>query len=461
MPFETNTSDTIVAISTPPGEGGVGIVRLSGPDAIVVASAIFRSSKGRSLEEPGRSVFHGHILGPEGAPVDEVLCHVMRAPHTYTREDVVEINGHGGPAPLNAIMEAALSKGARLAQPGEFTLRAFLNGRIDLVQAEAVIDQIQARTRANLQAANAASSGVLSRTLHHMRGVLLELLARVEAVVDFPEDDIPDLIDEALMAQAAEAHNTMLDLLRKSEAGRVYRDGAILAIAGIPNVGKSSLFNALLRDARAIVSAQAGTTRDRLEEYITLAGVPVKLIDTAGVRHTDDEIEKQGVQIARDVQKSAQVAMLVLDGSRASGEEDHSLFRELQALEIPVVIALNKCDLVHEPAVPEWAAEATARQAVSALTGDGLSALESTLGSILLGGANVAADEALVNRLHQQDSLRRAAECVGRFLGGAGMSPEFLALDLQEALQALGEITGETTPDEVLAAIFGSFCIGK
>ena len=457
----TNSGETIVAISTPPGEGGVGIVRLSGPEAIAVASTIFRSSKGRSLDDASRSVFHGHILGSGGAAVDEVLCHVMRAPHTYTCEDVVEINGHGGPAPLNAIMEAALSQGARIARPGEFTLRAFLNGRIDLVQAEAVIDQIQARTRANLQAATAASSGVLSRTLHHMRGVLLELLARVEAVVDFPEDDIPDLIDEALMAQASEAHASMLDLLRKSEAGRVYRDGAILAIAGIPNVGKSSLFNALLRDARAIVSAQAGTTRDRLEEYITLSGVPVKLIDTAGVRQTEDEIEKQGVQIARDVQKSAQVALMVLDGSRASADEDYSLFRELQALEIPVVIALNKCDLVNEALLPEWASEAATWQAVSALTGDGLSALEATLGSILLGGANVAADEALVNRIHQQDSLRRAAECVGRFLDGAGMSPEFLALDLQEALQALGEITGETTPDDVLAAIFGSFCIGK
>jgi tRNA modification GTPase len=358
-------------------------------------------------------------------------------------------------------MEATLSQGARLARPGEFTLRAFLNGRIDLIQAEAVIDQIQARTRANLQAANAASSGVLSRSLYQMRGVLLELLARVEAVVDFPEDDLPDVIDEALMAQAREAHQTMLDLLRKSEAGRVYRDGAILAIAGIPNVGKSSLFNALLRDARAIVSAQAGTTRDRLEEYITLSGVPVKLIDTAGVRHTEDEIERLGVQIARDVQKSAQVALLVLDASRASNDEDYALFQELLALGIPVVIALNKCDLIVEPALPTWASAATDWQAVSAMTGTGLAALEETLGRILLGGANVAADEALVNRLHQQDSLRRASECVGRFLEGAGMSPEFLALDLQEGLQALGELTGETTPDEVLGAIFGSFCIGK
>lgn len=457
----TNTDDTIVAISTPPGEGGVGIVRLSGPDAVTVASAIFRSSRGRTLGEAGRAVFHGHILGCDGAPVDEVLCHVMRAPHTYTREDVVEINGHGGPGPLNAIMEAALSRGARLARPGEFTLRAFLNGRIDLVQAEAVIDQIQARTRANLQAANAASSGVLSRTLYHMREVLLELLARVEAVVDFPEDDIPDLVDEALMAQAREAHARMLDLLRKSEAGRVYRDGAIVAIAGVPNVGKSSLFNALLRDARAIVSAQAGTTRDRLEEYLTLAGVPVKLIDTAGVRHTDDEIEQQGVKIARAVQQSAQIALLVLDASRACTDDDQSLFQELVALEIPVVIALNKCDLASEPVRPPWATEATACLAVSALEGTGLSELEETLGRLLLGGAHIAADEALVNRLHQQDSLRRAAECVGRFLEGAGVSPEFLALDLQEALQALGEITGETTPDDVLEAIFGAFCIGK
>lgn len=457
----TDSGDTIVAISTPPGEGGVGIVRLSGPEALHIAAAIFRSSRGRNLLDDRRAVFHGHIVGKQGEILDEVLCHVMHAPHTYTRENVVEINGHGGPAPLNAIMEAALSQGARLARPGEFTLRAFLNGRIDLVQAEAVIDQIQARTRANLQAANAASSGVLSRTLYHLREVLLELLARVEANVDFPEDDLPELIDEALMTRAKQAHEEMRSLLQKSEAGRVYREGAVLAIAGIPNVGKSSLFNALLRDARAIVSARAGTTRDRLEEYITLSGVPVKLIDTAGVRQTEDEIEQIGVQIARDVQKTAQLALLVVDSATETHAEDELLFRELSTFDIPIVIALNKSDLVNSPVLPNWANKAEACIPVSALTGAGLTELEATLGRILLGGINVSADDALINRLHQQDSLRRAADCVERFLCGGNISPEFLALDLQEALQALGEITGETTPDEVLGAIFGSFCIGK
>jgi len=439
----------------------VGIVRLSGPRAVELAGACFRSSRGRDIARGGQAVYHGHIVGPEGTPVDEVLCHVMRAPRTYTREDVVEINAHGGPAPLNAIMEILLGAGARLARPGEFTLRAFLNGRIDLVQAEAVIDQIQARTRANLQAANASASGVLSRTLHEMRGVLLELLARVEAVIDFPEDDIPDLIDESLMEQARDAHRAMVDLLGKSAAGRIYRDGANVAIAGIPNAGKSSLFNALLRDARAIVSAQPGTTRDRLEEYITLAGVPVKLVDTAGVRQTEDEIEQIGVRIARDALKSAQLAILVIDGTAATQDDEARLFEELLALEVPVAVAVNKCDLVESPVLPAWAHPAAVVLPVSALTGAGLAELEARLGALLLGGAHIGADEALVNRLHQQDSLRRAAECVDRFLAGAGASPEFLALELQEALQALGEITGETTPDDVLEAIFGSFCIGK
>lgn len=301
----------------------------------------------------------------------------------------------------------------------------------------------------------------MSRTLHEMRGVLLELLARVEAVIDFPEDDIPDLIDEALMEQGRAAHRAMVDLLGKSAAGRIYRDGANVAIAGIPNAGKSSLFNALLRDARAIVSAQPGTTRDRLEEYITLAGVPVKLVDTAGVRQTEDEIEQIGVRIARDALKSAQLAILVIDGTAATQEDEARLFEELLALEIPVAVAVNKTDLVESPALPPWAAPAAAVLPVSALTGAGLAELEVRLGALLLGGAHIGADEALVNRLHQQDSLRRAAECVERFLVGAGASPEFLALELQEALHALGEITGETTPDDVLEAIFGSFCIGK
>lgn len=457
----TDTSDTIVAISTPPGEGGVGIVRLSGDRAVAIAAAAFCSSRGRSILSGERQVYHGHIVDSAGRPVDEVLCHVMRAPHSYTREDVVEINGHGGPGPLNAIVEALLFHGARLARPGEFTLRAFLNGRIDLIQAEAVIDQIRARTRANLQAAQAAASGTLSRRLHEISAVLRELLARVEAVVDFPEDDLPDLVSPELLARAGQVHTQMGDLLRSSQAGRLYREGATIAIAGVPNVGKSSLFNLLLRDARAIVSEHAGTTRDRLEEYINLAGVPVKLVDTAGVRPTEDEVERIGVQIAREALKSAHLALLVVDGAQGTGDGDLLLFRELQSLDVPIVLVANKCDLVNPPKLPPWAAELSEQAILSATTGLGLQELEAQLGRLLLGGVNIAADEALINRLHQQDSLRRALLCLGRFLDDTTLSPEFLALELQEALLALGEITGETTPDDILEMIFGAFCIGK
>ena len=457
----TNPDDTIVAISTPPGEGGVGIVRLSGDAALAIAAAAFRSSRGRDITSGRRQVYHGHIVDAGGAPIDEVLCHVMRAPHTYTREDVVEINGHGGPGPLNAIVEVLLALGARLARPGEFTLRAFLNGRIDLVQAEAVIDQIQARTRANLQAASAAASGTLSRQLHAMSAILRRILAHVEAVVDFPEDDLPETLAQALLDEATQVHGQMRTLLENSRAGRIYREGAIMAIAGVPNVGKSSLFNLLLRDARAIVSARAGTTRDRLEAYINIAGVPVKLVDTAGMRQTEDEIEQIGVQMARDAIQSAHVALLVVDGAVPPSEEDQALFQELAPLAVPVVLVINKCDLVDTPCLPAWADEVAHKVYLSALTGAGLDVLEATLGQVLLGGANVAADEALINRLHQQDSLRRALDCLDRFVADMSLSPEFLAIELQEALHALGEITGETTPDDILEMIFGAFCIGK
>lgn len=457
----TDSNDTIVAISTPPGEGGVGIVRLSGDGAIAIVGQLFRSSRGATLEKAAHRVRHGHIVSPTGEVLDEVLCLVMPGPHSYTREDVVEIHGHGGAGPLNAILEACLAAGARLAGPGEFTLRAFLSGRIDLVQAEAVIDQIQARTRVNLQAANAAASGTLSRELHAMGETLRILLARVEAAVDFPEDDLPDLIDAQLMEDARATQVKMGAMLTKSDAGRLLREGATLAIAGRPNVGKSSLFNALVRDARAIVSSQAGTTRDRIEEYITLSGVPVKLVDTAGVRQTDDEVEQIGVRIARETLQNAQLALLVIDASHSTTPEDEALFKELQALELPVVVAANKADLGVAPDLPSWVSRGHGSVSVSALTGTGLDELEEVLGSLLLGGVNVAADEALINRLHQKDSLRRALACLDRFLADMTVSPEFLAVELQEALQALGEITGETTPDDILEKIFGAFCIGK
>lgn len=453
--------ETISAISTPPGEGGVGIVRLSGKSAIAIAAQCFRSARGNDLRAGRARVCYGHIIGADGAVLDEVLVHVMRAPHSYTREDVVEINAHGGAAPLNAILEETLRLGARLAAPGEFTRRAFLNGRIDLVQAEAVIDRIRARTRASLAAANAAASGTLSTRLHQLREDLANALARIEAAVDFPEEDLPGLVNEALFNRLRETQAAMAALLDTADAGRLYREGAAIAIAGRPNVGKSSLFNALLRDARAIVTPAAGTTRDRLEEVINLRGIPARLVDTAGLRHTENEVERIGVGLAREALEQAQVILLVLDATAPETPEDRQLADELHRLDTPVVAVLNKTDLAPETPLPAWAGRLHAGQAVSALTGAGLGPLEDILAKLLTGGAHLAAGQAMLNRAHQKDSLRRAVEQVAHLLDNTGASPEFLALDLREALDALGEITGETTPEDILDTIFSTFCIGK
>ena len=450
--------DTIAAVSTPPGEGGIGIVRLSGPDAVAIAGRVFVSTTGRDIAHEIRRVFHGHVVSARGGIVDEVLLHVMRAPHSYTREDVVEINCHGGAGPVAAVLDETLRQGARLAEPGEFTLRAFLNGRIDLVQAEAVVDHIRARTHAGLRAASAAASGALSKQLHAMKDDLADALARIEASVDFPDDDLPDLLDEPLRIRLEKALERMRALLSTAEAGRLYREGASIAIAGRPNVGKSSLFNALLRDARAIVSAQPGTTRDRIEETITLSGVPVRLVDTAGLRHAHDEVERIGVSVARDAMQSAEIVLLVLDASCPATEEDAALAEELRALERPVWVAWNKIDLASESLPPAGFRGMTP---ISALTGEGLEALEKDLAGLLLGGAPIAPDQGLITRAHQRDSLRRAAEALERILARFGESPELLSIDLRDALNALGEITGETTPEDLLDRIFASFCIGK
>jgi tRNA modification GTPase len=454
------TQHTIAALATPPGEGGVGIVRLSGPNAVEIAARLFRSSRGRDISTAtGWHSFHGHVLDGE-IRLDEVLLHVMRAPHSYTREDVVEICGHGGIGPMNEILELCLAQGATLAQPGEFTLRAFLNGRIDLVQAEAVIDQIQARTRAGMQAAMAASSGVLSRSLYSLKERLAHALAQIEAAVDFPEDDLPALITPALLDSLHETHRDMLALLDTATAGRLYREGVAIAIAGRPNVGKSSLFNALLRDTRAIVSKHAGTTRDRIEEHFTLRGVPVRLIDTAGLRDTADEVEQAGVALARAAMQQAQAVLFVADQSVGFTVEDAALAEEALALGTPTLLVWNKCDL---PIAGQVAQDERFTQTchVSALTGEGIAALEEALAALLLGGLHQDASQPMLTRLHQKDSLRRAADCIARLLEDPARSPEFLALDLQEALDAIGEITGETTPDDILGAIFASFCIGK
>lgn len=439
----------------------MGIVRLSGPRALEIAAAHFRSSRGKDPLNSKARVFHGHWI-EAGQPIDEVLLHCMRAPHSYTREDVAEINAHGGAGPVNAILEACLAEGARLAGPGEFTLRAFLNGRIDLVQAEAVIDQIRARTKAGLQAAAAASTGTLSRALYSLRERLAHALAQVEAAVDFPEEDLPELVTPALLAALTGAADEMQGLLDTAEAGRLCREGASVAIAGRPNVGKSSLFNALLRDARAIVSQHAGTTRDRIEEYIAIGGVPVKLVDTAGLRETEDEVERIGVEMARQALEGAQAVLFVVDAHAGIQPEDQSLAAQLATLDVPALLVWNKTDLAPAPeGAPDLPAEFVSVCGVSARENAGIAALEAALESVLLRGAHLDAGQPMLTRMHQRDAMRRAHEHLSRLLEDTTRSPEFLALDLRETLDALGEITGETTPDDILETIFASFCIGK
>lgn len=458
-PKRTKPEDIISAISTPPGEGGIGIVRLSGPGAIAVVASIFRSSTGRDIRTDARRIFHGDIRDGD-RPVDEVLVHVMRAPHTYTREDVVEINAHGGAAPLEAILELTLARGARLARPGEFTKRAFLNGRIDLVQAEAVIDRIRAQTKAGLLAATNAAGGALSRTIHELAAVLRDALARIEAAVDFPEDDLPELIDAALLKELARIRECMDQLLATADVGRLYREGATVAIAGRPNVGKSSLFNALLRESRAIVTETPGTTRDLVHELINIRGIPVRLVDTAGLRESSDHVERIGVEVARNALRGAAMVLFVVDGAAGIQDADRVLAEELAELEAPVLLVVNKLDLPQAPTMAlKHDTAATAR--VSAHTGVGLGELEDAIHVLLTGGAQVAPDQSLLTRAHQKDSLRRARAALDRVLQNAQASPEFLAIDVHDALNALGEITGETTPDDILERIFSSFCIGK
>jgi len=457
----TSLEDTIAAISTPLGEGGIGIVRVSGAKAVDIVRGIFCSPRGRDIKTSRARVFYGEVRDDDGAAIDEVLVHVMRAPHSYTREDVVEINCHGGAGPLNAVLELVLIHGARIAEPGEFTRRAFLNGRIDLVQAEAVIDRIRARTRASLRAAATAASGALSQSIHSLNTVLVDALARIEASVDFPEEDLPDLVNEGLRSRLASARERMRTLLNTAETGRLYREGASVAIAGRPNVGKSSLFNALLRDARAIVTAEPGTTRDRIEEVITIAGVPVRLTDTAGIRSGAGEVEQIGMDVARESFKTADIVLFVCDVSQPLTAEDEQFSTDLRSIETPIILVLNKTDLVDEAARVPWRVDFNAACAVSAATGAGLQELESAIGRLLLGDMSIAPSQEMLTRAHQRDSLRRAAKALDGLLENFGASPEFLSIDLREALGALGEITGETTSEDLLDVIFSSFCIGK
>jgi tRNA modification GTPase len=452
--------DTIAAIATPVGAGGIGIVRLSGPEALPILRALLS----RRGDVAPRALCYGHIVDPEGGQVvDEVLAAYMPAPRTYTRQDVVEINCHGGPAPLRRVLDLCLAHGARLAGPGEFTLRAFLNGRIDLAQAEAVADLVEAKTDAGLRLAVAQLEGHLSHRIRDVRARLLEALAWVEASIDFEEDEIPPYaVDDELEA----AQGALQSLIDGAEQGIVYRQGMRTAIVGQPNVGKSSLLNALLRAERAIVTPIPGTTRDTLEETLNLRGIPLVLVDTAGIRSdTRDMAEDLGVERSRAALARADLALLVIDGSAPLTAEDRRIAALVGAK--PAIVAVNKIDL--RDGGEAGLADASdllphaPRVELSALTGAGLDALERAIEEVVFAGQVMASDAALVSHPRHRDVLRRAVEHVAAAVAArdAGLPPDLMSIDLSAAVDALGEITGETVSETLLETIFGRFCIGK
>lgn len=467
-----------MALATAPGEAALAVIRLSGPRAVEIASRIFRPGRGGRRAGPGElaeshRVHFGWVYRVDGEPVDEVIVTVMRSPRSYTREDVVEITGHGGSAAVRGILEAAVGAGARPAEPGEFTRRAFLNGRIDLSQAEAVMDLIRARTDLSRRAAARGLLGDLAERCRGLSERLVRLLAELEARIDYPEDDLGDLGDlegGPWISGIREVTGDCRGLLATGGRGRILRQGLRTVIAGKANAGKSSLMNALLGRRRAIVSDLPGTTRDFLEESVSLAGVPVVLVDTAGLRRTEDVVEQIGLEMARDLIDGADLVLAVVDDSTGLEPEDVEILRELDR-DSPadgsrrVAVLVNKCDLGMGRAGSEEIGSLLPGAEiirVSALSGEGLSAVEEMVARIAL-NRNGGEDEVLLGSARQEDALRRAVGSLEEAVEGlaAGWPVDVAAVDLREALAALGEITGETASEAVVDEIFRRFCLGK
>lgn len=478
--------DTIAAISTPPGEGGIGIIRLSGKDAIALTAALFHSPRSIQLQTVrSHSIHHGFILDPKtGLRVDEVLVTVMLAPKTYTREDVVEVNCHGGTLPVRRVLSLFLQSGARLADPGEFTKRAFLNGRLDLSQAEAVMDLIKAKTDHAERLALQQLDGRLSERIMALRDAVVDLCAHVEAYIDFPEDDIPDLVQTELSMSCIQIVRDLRALADRYDEGRLYREGAAAAIVGKPNVGKSSLLNALLDADRAIVTDMPGTTRDVIEECLNIRGIPLRIMDTAGIRETHDLAEQEGVRRSLRALEGADIVIAVIDGSRQPDAADRELIERVAGKKTLLVI--NKVDAllpdisfacagirVPEP-VPDTAfaipcGEGSTVQAitVSARNGQNIEALKDSIKNLLLPADQLTAgssrDDVLVTNIRHKYALDTAADAMERVhVSLRNHDPqEITALSLREALDALGEIVGIVSTDDILDRIFSQFCIGK
>ncbi len=452
---------TIAAISTPPGKGGVAMIRISGADAVKIADSVYRG-RGKLSDAPTHTVHYGHIVY-NGEVIDEVLVTLMRAPRTFTREDVVEVSAHGGTQTAKKVLDAIISSGARLAAPGEFTKRAFLNGRIDLSQAEAVIDIINADNDLSRKNAVTQLGGALSREIQELRDTLVHLAAQMQVIIDYPDEDLADVDISDIEAVCRSVEESTKRLIKSAESGAIIKDGIRAAIVGKPNVGKSSLLNALARYERAIVTDVAGTTRDIIEESINLDGIELILVDTAGIHDTDDAVEKIGVERSKQTLDAADLVIVMLDGSYMIDDDDVSIIKRTR--DKKRIILINKNDIGKGKYTSSVIAKANGDRVIeiSAKTLEGTDEVRKEIARLYNLGEISSSSSTIITNTRHKEALINADKALLRVLEGinAGMPSDIVSIDINEAIDDLGEITGETVSEAIVKDIFQSFCVGK
>jgi tRNA modification GTPase len=458
------SDNVIAAISTPVGTGGIGIVRLSGAESFQVADRVFVSPSGKSVTSfPSHTIHYGHVVGKDGAVIDEVMLTVMRAPKTYTREDIVEINCHGGNVVVGMVLQAVIDAGARLADPGEFTQRAFVNGRIDLSQAEAVMDVIDAKTEAGVSYSLNQLSGGLSKKYQGIDDELLHLLTYIDAALDYPEYDVEEVTEHELDQNIHHMIDEIDELLQSAKVGKVVRDGIDTVILGEPNVGKSSLMNKLLHEEKALVTNIPGTTRDTIEDYLNIGGVPFHIIDTAGIRETDDVIEKMGVERAKQMVNQAELVLYIEDVSRETSNGDQKWMSLLEGKK--VLHIYNKSDLIDEDDQASLKDHLSDNQIVlSVKSEEGLQTLKQKMVEMAVGSDSVVRkDDPIVSNVRHISLLKQVRQNLESALESMamGMSVDIVAIDLKDALDNLRKITGQSLGDDIIDQIFANFCLGK